>query len=246
MEATNTGLLIPHVLVVEDHADERDFYQYVLTRQGCRISEAVDGFEALASIEADSPDLILTDVGLPSMDGFEFCEILRGARATSEIPLILITDLPNSADVAHLAANCGARVLRKPCSPMTLTTAVEKTLQANARLRRLAKSAAVRARIIRRRPAAVPHGSGDHPRARLHRRPQQWRLLLDVAARHFLAHPGLRVTASQAALIWDVTPALARLTCECLCRRGLLIMSSTGVFAQRAGVQVGDLEHGCP
>jgi CheY-like chemotaxis protein len=244
MHSTAPGLRIPHVLVVEDHADERDLYQYLLTRQGYRISEAADGFEALASIESDRPDLILTDLGLPSMDGFEFCETLRRVQSTSDIPIIVVTGLPHTADVTHLVA-CGARVLRKPCSPMALSAAVEQALQARARLRPLVGSAAVRARVMRRRATPVPRGESSNPsRVRLHRHPWRWQLLVHLAARHFIARPDMRMTVSQAAKIWGVTPTLAGLTCEYLCRRGVLVMSSTGVFRQRAGAENWNIEHG--
>jgi putative two-component system response regulator len=81
------------VLVVEDEAPNLAFLVRLLTVEGYKVHTAVDGESALASIERDSPDIILLDVGLPGLDGFEVCRRVKQAPATRLTPVVMITGL---------------------------------------------------------------------------------------------------------------------------------------------------------
>jgi DNA-binding response OmpR family regulator len=77
-----------HVLVVEDDVKTAQWLRLYLERDGLQVSTTADGRDAAARIEADRPDLVLLDVMLPGLDGFEVC---RAIRAGSRTPVILIT-----------------------------------------------------------------------------------------------------------------------------------------------------------
>jgi CheY-like chemotaxis protein len=79
------------VLVVEDEAAMRKLLQKVLEQEGWAVTEAEDGKVALARLELDRPDLVLLDLMMPEMDGFEFLKHLRGQENGYNIPVIVVT-----------------------------------------------------------------------------------------------------------------------------------------------------------
>jgi two-component system cell cycle response regulator DivK len=108
------------VLLVDDHADTRDLYVQVLEIAGYETHAASDGLEAWEKANAVPPDVIVTDVGLPRMDGIELCARLRANEATARIPIIALTGFAE-ATIAERARALGiVKVLVKPCSPELL------------------------------------------------------------------------------------------------------------------------------
>ncbi len=89
---------IPKILIVDDNQDNVDLIAYFLRPQNYDIRSASDGVEAINQVELDLPDLILLDIRLPRMDGFEVCEKLKKNDRTRFIPIIMITA---SQDVKH-------------------------------------------------------------------------------------------------------------------------------------------------
>src|SRR5262245_19194063 len=81
----------PLVLLVDDYADAREMYGYYLARQGYRVEEAADGHEALAKALELLPDIILMDLSLPGIDGWELARILKQDERTTMIPIIALT-----------------------------------------------------------------------------------------------------------------------------------------------------------
>jgi CheY-like chemotaxis protein len=79
------------VLVVEDDESARDVLRRVVTRHGCSVVEAENGRAALELIERHRPNLILLDLMMPEMDGFQFLDELRRSRAWASIPVIVLT-----------------------------------------------------------------------------------------------------------------------------------------------------------
>ena len=79
------------VLIIEDDPFERAFLSDLLASEGYHVAEAASGEEALQKLQAFRPDLILLDVMMPRLDGFELCELLKREGATKEVPLIMIT-----------------------------------------------------------------------------------------------------------------------------------------------------------
>ena len=92
------------ILVVDDEPQVRRALRAILTGHGCTVIEARDGEEALEEMKADCPDLILLDINMPGIDGFETC---RRIRETSDIPIIMVTVRGNEKDKV-LALDAGA------------------------------------------------------------------------------------------------------------------------------------------
>jgi CheY-like chemotaxis protein len=79
------------VLLVEDNPENRDMLTRRLVRRGHTVSSAMNGVEALASVQADRPDIVLMDLSLPVMDGWEATRRLKADPATTTIPVIALT-----------------------------------------------------------------------------------------------------------------------------------------------------------
>ncbi len=123
----------PVVLVVDDHRDTREMYAQVLDLYGYSTSQAGDGFEAWEKAHTVLPDVIVTDVGLPGMDGMELCRRLKASETTAGIPIIALTGF-GEATVAERARSLGiVKVLVKPCSPELLLAEIEAVCPRNRR-----------------------------------------------------------------------------------------------------------------
>lgn len=120
----------PLVLLVDDYADAREMYGFYLGRRGYRVEEAADGHEALDKALGLRPDVILMDLSLPGIDGWELARILKGDARTSTIPIIALTAHALHGEEARaLEAGCDAFVT-KPCLPHALADELARVLQA--------------------------------------------------------------------------------------------------------------------
>ena len=118
------------ILVVDDNETNRDILITRLEKHGYQLLQAADGEEALASAAQHSPDLILLDVEMPKLDGFEVCRRLKSDPAMSFIPIIVVTSYALSGDEAKArAAGCDAYVT-KPYSPRQLLAKIREFLPA--------------------------------------------------------------------------------------------------------------------
>jgi two-component system cell cycle response regulator DivK len=108
------------ILVVEDQADNRRILRDLLTSAGYEIIQAENGEEALAAVARDRPDLILMDIQLPLLDGYEATRRIKADPELRAIPIIVITSYALSGDESKArAAGCDAYV-SKPYSPRAL------------------------------------------------------------------------------------------------------------------------------
>lgn len=115
-----------HILVVEDDRDIRDSVVEVLEDAGYRTSSAADGQQALTVLAQLTPDVILLDLMMPVMNGFQFREQQLRAPALAAIPVLVITaDADAKAKAASLRA---AGVLQKPLKIQPLLDAIERVL----------------------------------------------------------------------------------------------------------------------
>jgi len=89
-----------HILIVEDNDDLRNFMQYPLMDE-YKVSSAEDGVAAWEIIRKEIPDLVISDVMMPNMDGFELCRLIKSTFETSHIPVILLTALSDRAEQLH-------------------------------------------------------------------------------------------------------------------------------------------------
>ncbi len=92
------------ILLVDDQPENRRFLEAVLEPYGYAISSASSGAEALRLIETDPPDLILLDVVMPEMKGYEVCRRVRANAATRSLPVVMITANPDQDKIAALDA----------------------------------------------------------------------------------------------------------------------------------------------
>ena len=104
----------PILLVVEDNAPSRDALARRLARRGYRIVCAVDGREAVAMADAARPDLILMDLGLPGIDGWEATRQIKGNSATRHIPIIVLSAHAMTSDRDMALAAGGDEFDTKP------------------------------------------------------------------------------------------------------------------------------------
>ena len=95
------------VLLVDDNSQNLELLQAYLDDLGCPIRTARDGVEALQEIDRERPDIILLDVMMPRMSGFQLCNKLKADPATRDIPVIMVTALNEVGDVER-AVESGA------------------------------------------------------------------------------------------------------------------------------------------
>jgi len=117
------------VLVVEDDRSIQMVLELVLTRMAkCQVFLASDGRQGLAMIKEHKPDLVLLDLMLPSMDGFEICQRSKEDPETRHIPIIFLTAQPQPAAVARGMALGAAAYLIKPFDPTTIVGQINEAL----------------------------------------------------------------------------------------------------------------------
>jgi len=118
---------IPQVLVVDDEPNIRELVQVALKFHGCSVSTAASGADALRQAEATGPDLIVLDVVLPDLDGFEVCRRLRAGG--NEVPVIFLTARDTSSDTVTGLALGGDDYVTKPFSVEALVARVRAVLR---------------------------------------------------------------------------------------------------------------------
>ena len=116
------------VLVVEDYEDAREMYSAYLQFSGYRVAEAANGIEAIQKTLELLPDIILMDLALPKMDGWEATRRLKTDERTKHIPIVALTGhaLAGYAEGAR-QAGCDAFVT-KPCLPDALVEEIQRML----------------------------------------------------------------------------------------------------------------------
>jgi PAS domain S-box-containing protein len=128
------------ILVVDDEYSIRSAVRMSLRRQEFIILEAATGEEGLQLARIELPDLVLSDVNMSGMDGFELLRNLRCHAETSTIPVILMTGLPERADIRFSMEQGADDYLSKPFASKTLVAAVEARLERQQKIHALAKA----------------------------------------------------------------------------------------------------------
>ena len=117
------------ILIVDDNLQNLELLQAYLEALPCSIETAADGVEALASVEEVKPDLILLDVMMPRMSGFEVCQKLKSDPATRTIPIIMVTALNEIGDIERGVEAGTDDFLTKPVKKLELITRVKSLLR---------------------------------------------------------------------------------------------------------------------
>jgi two-component system phosphate regulon response regulator PhoB len=117
------------ILVIDDEDDLLDLVGYNLTREGYRVNTARTGEEAFKRIREESPDLIILDLMLPGIDGFDVCKQLKSNPRTASIPIVMLTAKTAEADqIAGLELGSDDYV-SKPFSPSVLLARIKAVLR---------------------------------------------------------------------------------------------------------------------
>lgn len=119
------------LLIVDDNASARETLQAMLEPEGYQIEQAHDGFQALQRLQHLQPDLIILDVMMPGMDGFEVCRRIRAAPALAEVPIIIITALDDRASLLQGIEAGADDFLSKPVDRYELTARVRTITRLN-------------------------------------------------------------------------------------------------------------------
>jgi CheY-like chemotaxis protein len=119
----------PLILIVDDMEDIRDLYAAYLSGEGFRPEVATNGFEALSKATVMGPDVIVMDLNLPELDGWEATRRLKANDLTRSIPVIALTGLSVAhSKAAALEAGCDG-FLTKPCFPDALADEIRRVLR---------------------------------------------------------------------------------------------------------------------
>jgi len=114
------------ILVVEDHEDNRRIMRDLLTSSGFEVIEAVTGVEGVSAAETYHPDLIVMDIQLPGIDGYEATRQIKANPNLQKVPIIVVTSYALSGDdVKAFEAGCDAYVA-KPFSPRELLAKIRE------------------------------------------------------------------------------------------------------------------------
>jgi len=117
------------VLIADDNEPNRELLEVYLAEIDCEIATAVDGRDTLDKVAAFRPDIILLDVMMPKLSGFEVCQQLKGDPATSPIMILMVTALGELGDIERAVEAGTDDFLSKPVNKAELVKRVENMLK---------------------------------------------------------------------------------------------------------------------
>jgi len=113
-----------HVLVVDDDDDIRQLCAHILRARGFEVDEASDGRRALAAARLHRPDLLLSDLNMPALNGFELAEALQADETTRSVPLVFVSGDDTRANRSEAERLGAFAFVTKPFDPRALATVV--------------------------------------------------------------------------------------------------------------------------
>ena len=117
------------VLVVDDESQNRYLLEVLLGGEGLEVESASNGREALAAARRRAPDLVISDILMPEMDGFLLCRAMKGDASLRNVPFVFYTATYTEAEDERVALEAGGDLfLRKPTEPDTLLAAIRQSL----------------------------------------------------------------------------------------------------------------------
>jgi CheY-like chemotaxis protein len=120
------------VLIVDDEADVSEVLAFTLRREGFRVQTASEAAEALALARSERPDIVLLDVMMPGISGWEMLERMKADDATRDIPIVMCTVLAEPRFIEKAAEQNAAGYIRKPFKPEAVVRTIKNILQAGA------------------------------------------------------------------------------------------------------------------
>ncbi len=118
-----------HIIIVDDDPNILELFHDVLEDRGYAVSTFTRGWEALQEVSREHPDLIILDIMMPRVNGYEVCQILKENPKTKQIPVIFLTALSHQEALRRAAEGGADDYLIKPCPPEKLVQHVEKFLK---------------------------------------------------------------------------------------------------------------------
>jgi light-regulated signal transduction histidine kinase (bacteriophytochrome) len=125
----NVANLPKEILIVDDTPSNLQLLSIMLTKQGYKVRKATNGQMALRSVQAAPPDLILLDIKMPHIDGYETCRCLKVNHRTSEIPIIFVSVLDDAVDKVKAFTVGGADYITKPFQEAEVIARIENQLR---------------------------------------------------------------------------------------------------------------------
>lgn len=117
------------LLIVDDDRNTREGYRAYLSHAGFRVEAAEGGIDAIAVVRSSTPDLVVLDLSLPDVDGWEVARRLRSDEQTKDIPIIAFSGHTlQHEQISALRAGCDI-YLTKPCEPLRLLETIHKLLR---------------------------------------------------------------------------------------------------------------------
>jgi twitching motility two-component system response regulator PilG len=129
----------PVVLVVDDSPTVRKIVQLTLQRERIRVVTAGDGLTALAAVADEQPDLVLLDIMLPRMDGYNICQVIRKNMAYRDLPIIMLSGKDGLFDKMRGKLAGSTEYMTKPFDSMELAQTVKRYLESPAVRERAAR-----------------------------------------------------------------------------------------------------------
>ncbi len=117
------------ILIVEDEVSLLKLESILLTTRGYKVSAVTDGLKALEEIKNDIPDLVLLDIMIPGIDGFEVCRRIKADPVTANLPVVMLTAKKSSADQARGVAAGADAYITKPFKSAKIIEVVEELLR---------------------------------------------------------------------------------------------------------------------
>jgi CheY-like chemotaxis protein len=114
------------ILLVDDSRVTRELIKVYLIAKDVELQEAPDGAEALRMIRARPPDLVLADLRMPRLDGFELCQALQADPRLRKVPVLILTSSRDAGVEERLKGAGALQVLQKPIQPQPLQEAIQK------------------------------------------------------------------------------------------------------------------------
>jgi len=119
------------ILVAEDERDIRELVGHTLRFAGYEIVLVTNGVEAVEAVSREKPDLILLDVRMPKMSGYEACRLIKESPATSEIPVVFLSAKGRESEVEQGIESGALEYILKPFAPADLIAQIESILEAS-------------------------------------------------------------------------------------------------------------------
>ncbi|MBN1813770.1 MAG: response regulator [Anaerolineae bacterium] len=120
---------MPKILVAEDERDIRELIGFTLRYAGFEVELAINGTEAVEKAAAAQPDLIVLDVRMPKMTGYEACRLLKDDPTTAEIPIVFLSAKGQEVEIEQGLASGALEYIVKPFAPDELASQVKDILK---------------------------------------------------------------------------------------------------------------------